>query len=66
MDDACSNVQRKIRIRNILKHLKQLDKQKIGMEKRVVIEKLRCFVVSEDQDYWIYQDLSEDNFKHEN
>ena len=50
--------QRKIRIRNIFKDLKQLEKPKIRVEKRVTLAKLCRFVVHEDQDYWMYQDLS--------
>ena len=46
------------RIRNIFKHLKQLEKLKIGVEKRVRLAKFRRFVVPEDQDYCMYKDPS--------
>ena len=53
----------KIRIRNIFKHLKQIDKAEIKVEKRVTLEKFRQIIFPEDQDYRMYQDPSADNVK---
>ena len=61
--NAYSGAQKKRRIRNIYKHLNQLDEPKIGVERRVILTKFRCFVISEDQYYWMYQDLLEEDFK---
>ena len=48
-------------IRNILKHLMQLEEPKIRVEKRFTLEKFRRFLVPEEQDY--YQCPSADDTK---
>ena len=45
------NAQKKRIIISIIKHLNQLDEPKIGVERRVILTKFRCFVISEDQYY---------------
>ena len=57
------NAQRKRRVRNIFKHLNQLEKPKIMVENRVTLEKFCRFVVPEDKYYWMYQDSSLDDVK---
>ena len=44
-------------------HLKQIEKPKFRVEKRVTLANFRRFVVPEDQDYWLYQDLSAEDIK---
>ena len=58
-----SNAQSKRRFRKKFKHLKQIEKPKIRIENRATLAKFRRFVVPEDQDYWMYQDPSEDDVK---
>ena len=62
-ENTYSSTQRKIIIRNIFKHLKQLEKPKIGVRKRVVLENFRSFVFPEDQYYWMYRDPSSEDIK---
>ena len=49
-----SGAKSKLRIRKTFRHLKQLEKPKVRVENRVTLSKFCCFVVREDQDYWIY------------
>ena len=62
-DNAYINAQKKRRIRNIFKHIKQIEKPKIRAEKRVMLAKFCRFVVPEHQYYWMYQDLSLDDVR---
>ena len=41
----------KIRLRKNFKHLKQLEKQTVKVEKRIMLAKFCGFVFPEDQDY---------------
>ena len=53
-DRAYSGAQRMRIIMNIFKHLKQIKKARIWVEKRVKLVKFRSFVVPQDLYYWNY------------
>ena len=62
-DNECSSAQRKRIIINIFKHLNQIEKQKLKVEKRFALAKFRRFVIPEYQYYCMYQYLSAEDIK---
>ena len=62
-NNAYSGAHRKRIIINIFKHLNQLEKPRIWVEKRVTLAKFRRFVVPKYQDYWMYQYPSAEDIK---
>ena len=50
-------------MRNIFKHLKQLEKPEIMVKERFTLAKFRRFAVPKNQYYWMYQDPSADYVK---